>query len=270
MRFDVGGVAAYAYTGGRALDAELPTIVFVHGAALDHSVWALQSRYFANHGYNVLAVDLPGHGRSAGAPRASVAGYADWLDAALDALGVGAVVLIGHSLGSLIALERAGRHPQRVSALALLAPSVPMPVAPALLTAAAEDLDGAHAMIVGWSFSEAHQVEGNPAPGSWMTMSVLRLMQRCAPGVLHADLTACAGYRDGLMAAASVRCPSLVITGQRDRMTPARNAAALVAALQGVRTLGIAGSGHSLMQEAPDAVLDALREFLSHPRSIAR
>lgn len=265
MRFDVGGEAAYAYTGGRALDSTRPTVVFLHGAALDHSVWGLQSRYFAHHGYNVLAVDLPGHGRSAGAPRDSVAGYASWLDAALDTLGVHAAVLVGHSLGSLIALERAGRHAARVTQLVLLAPSVPMPVAPPLLAAAADDLDAAHAMIIGWSFSEAHQVEGNPVPGSWMTMSVLRLMQRCAPGVLHADLAACAGYADGLTAAAQVRCPALIILGQQDRMTPARNASALIAALDGVRTTRIAGSGHSLMLEAPDAVLDALREFMALP-----
>jgi pimeloyl-ACP methyl ester carboxylesterase len=142
-----------------------------------------------------------------------------------------------------------------------------MPVAPALLAAAANDLDAAHAMIVGWSFSEAHQVEGNPAPGSWMTMSVLRLMQRCAPGVLHADLSACADYIDGVAAAARVRCPSLVVTGQRDRMTPPRNAASLIAALQDVRAVSIAGSGHSLMMEAPDAVLDALRQFLAQTTS---
>ena len=88
MELTVSGKKAYAYTGGKAFDAELPSVVFVHGAQHDHSVWILQSRYLAHHGYGVLALDLPGHGRSAGPALASVGDLADWVAAVLDAAGV--------------------------------------------------------------------------------------------------------------------------------------------------------------------------------------
>lgn len=263
MNIDVCGERFYAYTGSRAFDASLPTIAFVHGAACDHSVWTLQSRYFAHHGHNVLALDLPGHGRSGGSARRSVTALTDWLMTVLDALGIERAALVGHSLGSLVVLETAGRHPRRASHLALLATSAPMPVSDALLSAAASDEELAYAMITQWSFSEAHQLGGNQQPGMWMTGTGLRLMQRCAAGVLHADLSACNDYGDGLDRAASLSLPTLLLLGERDQMAPVRAARTLASALRHVREVRIPGCGHSLMAEAPDAVLDALRDFLA-------
>ena len=261
MRLAVAGHDVYAYTGSRVFDAALPTIVFVHGAAQDHSVWALQSRYFAYHGTNVLAVDLPGHGQSTGPALTSVPALADWLIALLDASGVARAALVGHSMGSLAALDAAGRHAQRVSKLALLGCSVPMPVSDLLLAAARADDHVAYELIVGWSFSDAHQLGGNAQPGVWMTGNGLRLLERTRPGVLYADLRACHDYDAGLTAAAGVRCPVLLIAGQRDQMAPPRNAQPLIAALADQRLVTISGCGHSLMVEAPDAVLDVLRAF---------
>jgi pimeloyl-ACP methyl ester carboxylesterase len=265
MRCAVGADSVYAYTGGRPFDPALPTLVFVHGAANDHSVWALQSRYFAHHGRNVLAVDLPGHGRTGGEPPASVEAAAQWLVALLDTLPVAPVGLVGHSLGALVVLEAAGRHPERIARIALLGPAAPMPVAEVLLDAAEANDHVAFELITGWSFSAAHQLGGNPLPGVWMTGNAQRLMERSRPGVLHADLLACHRYAGGLSAAASVRCPVLLIVGQRDLMAPAKNAAALSAALSDCRVVTVPDCGHSLMSEAPDAVLDALRDFLPGP-----
>ncbi len=263
MLFEVAGHDVYAYSGARAFDASLPTIVFVHGAACDHSVWALQSRYFAHHGANVLAVDLPGHGRSDGPALRSVPALADWIVALLDALGVERAALVGHSLGSLAVLDAGGRHASRVSKLALLATSVPMPVAEALLAAAKADDHLAYELITGWSYADAHQFGGNAQPGVWMTGNGLRLMERTRPGVLYADLRACQDYDGGLIAAAGVRCPVLVLAGQRDQMTPPRYAQTLIGALEDKRVLTLPGCGHMLMTEAPDVVLDALRAFLA-------
>jgi len=262
VRVTVAGKTTYAYTGSRAFDPALPSIVFVHGAALDHGVWALKSRYFAHHRRNALAVDLPGHGRSDGEPLASVAGIADWLVALLDTLRVDRAALVGHSMGALAALDATGRNPDRVSRLALLGPSAPMPVSDALLEAAKGDEHVAFELITGWSFSPSDQLGGNRLPGVWMTGNALRLMERSRPGALHTDLLACHGYADGLKAAALIRCPVLLILGARDQMAPAKNAAALLDALRDKRVLTIPDCGHSLMTEAPDAVLDALREFL--------
>jgi pimeloyl-ACP methyl ester carboxylesterase len=262
VRLAIAGRAAYAYTGSRDFDPAQPTIVFVHGAAHDHSVWSLQSRYFAYHGRNVVAVDLPGHGRSGGEPFSSVAATADWLLALLDALHVERAALVGHSMGALAVLDAAGRHPRRVGKLALLGPAAPMPVSDELLEAAKRDDHVAFELINGWSFSPGDQLGGNRVPGVWMTGNALRLMERSRPGALCADLLACHHYADGLTAAAGVRCPVLVIVGQRDLMAPPKSAAALIATLGDKHVVTIPDCGHSLMAEAPDLVLDALREFL--------
>jgi pimeloyl-ACP methyl ester carboxylesterase len=265
MLVNVRGCDVYAYTGSRAFDPALPTIVFVHGAASDHGVWALQSRYFAYHGRNVLAVDLPGHGRSKGEPLPSVVAIADWLAAALDAIHLERAILVGHSMGALAALDMAGRHPGRVAKLALLGAAVPMPVSDILLDAAKQDDHVAFELINGWSFSPADQLGGNRLPGVWMTGNAMRLMERSRPGVLHTDLLACNGYAEGLTAATKIRCPVLLILGPRDQMAPAKNTTALIAALKDKHVVTIPDCGHSLMTEAPDQVLDALREFLRSP-----
>lgn len=263
MRFDVAGAAVYAYTGARPLSKEAPGIVFVHGAANDHGVFALQSRYFAWHAMNAIAIDLPGHGRSGGRPLPEVEAIADWLRDVVDALELREASLVGHSLGALAALECAARYPTRFRRLALLGPSVPMPVSEELLAAAAGDDHVAFELINGWSFAAASQLGGSPIPGMWMTGNAMRLMERSASGVLANDLDACHRYANGLAAAAAVTCPALVILGARDLMAPPRNAQALIAALPDCETVMLPDTGHSMMIERPDAVLDALRKFLS-------
>ena len=262
MQLDVGGRAVYAYTGSRPFAAAQPTAMFVHGAANDHSVFALQSRYFAWHGMNVLAVDTPGHGRSEGDALPSVEAIADWLAAVMKAAGVGRVRLVGHSLGSLAALECAGRYPEAVERLALLGPAVPMAVSDDLLAAAAANDHVAYELINGWSFSAAGFLGGNPVPGMWMPGNAMRLMERTRDGVLSTDLLACQRYANGLAAAAAVRCRTLVVIGARDIMAPPRNAQALCAALADVEVVTFPETGHALMAERPGDVLDALRRFL--------
>jgi pimeloyl-ACP methyl ester carboxylesterase len=262
VRTIVHGCDAYAYTGARAPDSARTTVVFVHGAANDHSVWALQSRYVAHHGRNVLAVDLPGHGRSGGGALASVEAIADWLIALLDAVGVRRATLVGHSLGSLAVLAAAGRFPDRVARMALLGPAVPMPVSDALLDAARADDHAAFELINGWSFSAGKQLGGNQVPGMWLTGNALRLMERTRRGVLHTDLVACHAYAGGQDAAAAVRCPALLILGARDLMAPPKGAQALIATLADKRVVTLPDCGHAMMAEQPDAVLDTLMTFL--------
>jgi len=262
MQVSVAGSDVYAYTGARPFDAALPTVVFVHGAANDHSVWALQSRYVAHHGRNVLAVDLPGHGRSGGSALSSVEAIADFLHALLLAAGVPAATLVGHSMGSLGALECAARHPESVTRLALVGPAAPMAVADALLDAAMRNDHVAFELITGWSYSAGKQLGGNRTPGVWLTGNAMRLMERTKPGVLHADLKACNDYATGIDAAAKVRCPTLVVVGARDIMAPPKNAKELIRALPDVRVVELPDCGHALMAEQPDAVLDALRAFV--------
>jgi pimeloyl-ACP methyl ester carboxylesterase len=262
VEFRVRNESAYAYTGGKAFDASLPAVVFVHGGAQDHCVWILQSRYLAHHGHGVLSVDLPGHGRSGGAPLASIEDMADWLVALLDAAQVRAATLIGHSMGSLVVLECAAKHPQRVARIALIGTAFPMRVSPELLEATRSNEAEAQRMINVWSHAACAHYPGNPGPGSWVMGGNLRLMQRQRRGSLHTDFAACNAYAAGFERAARVECPALFLLGARDAMTPARSGSELAKAVPHatVRTLG--GSGHNLMGEKPDEVLDALVEFL--------
>lgn len=262
MYLTVDNRKAFTYTGGQPFDPARPTIVFIHGAAHDHSVWALQSRYFAHHGCNVLAVDLPGHGRSEGPLMDAVPSMADWVMRFCDAAGAREVSLVGHSMGSLIALEAASRHGKRVKKLALLGAAYPMQVSGALLAAARDNEPEAWQMVNVWSHAPAMMAGGNPTPGLWLLGRNLRVMQRCAPGVMHSDLNACNNYRGGETAAAGVSCPTLLVLGRRDLMTLPKIGKALGKTIAGSRTMVIEDAGHSMMVEAPDAVLDALIGFM--------
>ena len=258
LRLDVDGERVFAYTGARAFDEQKPTVVFIHGAAMDHTVWVLPSRYFARHGTNVLAVDLPGHGRSGGTPLASIDAMADWVVRVLDAAGVARAALVGHSMGSLVAFEAARRHADRLRSLALVGSAVPMAVSDPLLDAARENSHDAIDMLTYWGYSRAAQLGGNETPGLWMVGGTLRLLERAAPGVLHTDLSACNDYRVDPQSERPIDVPSLLILGNRDIMTPPRATTTLTALLPNSHTRILDGSGHSLMMERPDALLDAL------------
>jgi pimeloyl-ACP methyl ester carboxylesterase len=262
VELKVARESAYAYTGGRAFDPNLPVIAFIHGGEQDHSVWILQSRYLAHHGYAVLAVDLPGHGRSAGAPLASIEAMADWIVALLDAAKVGAAALVGHSMGSLVALDCAARHPERVRRVALIGTAFPMRVSPELLAATKHREADALLTINAWSHAAYAPYPSNPGPGSWVRGGALRLTQRQRPGVLHADFAACDGYASGLERAARVNCPALFVLAGRDAMMAARLGRELARAVPGSMVKTLDDSGHNLMGEKPDEVLDALVEFL--------
>ena len=262
MFLTVDGRQAYAYTGGKAFEATRPVVLFVHGAQHDHSVWALQSRYLAHHGYSVLAIDLPGHGRSAGPALESVEAMAQWVLAVVAASGAQRASIVGHSMGSLIALEAAGAAPQQVSGIALVGAANPMAVAAPLLDATRDDEPTAQDMVNIWSHSTYAAKPSNPGPGFWIVGQNLRLMQRIKRGVMHADFKACNAYAGGAARAAQVQCPTLFVLGNRDAMTPPRAARELQAAIKGQRTVIVSPSGHNLMAEQPDAVLDALTGFL--------
>lgn len=267
MFIKVDGRKAYAYTGGKTFDASLPCVVFVHGAQHDHSVWILQSRYLAHHGYAVLAVDLPGHGRSEGPALSSVEAMADWTISVIRAAGCSQAAIIGHSMGSLIALEAAGRHPEHISRIALVGAAFPMKVSDSLLEATRSDEPRAMEMINLWTHSAITHRPGNPGPGFSVFIENLRLMQRQAPGVLHTDFKACNDYQAGSERATQVRCPALFVLGERDQMTPPRAARSLIEAIADNRVVTIPRCGHALMAERPDAVLDALKPFLVATRT---
>lgn len=262
MKLVVDGHEAYAYTGGKAFDPALPCVVFIHGALNDHSVWTLLARWCAHHGHGVLAVDLPGHGRSAGAPLTSVEALAAWLHRLMDAAGVDRAALVGHSMGSLIALEAAGR----ASTLVMVGTAYPMKVSEALLTTARDQPEAGMAMVNTFSHSLASAKPGYPGPGAWLRGGAMALKRRLqarqtAVNLFENDFLVCDRYAGGEAAAARVGCPVHFILGALDQMTSPKQNVVLGGLLkQRIHTLPC---GHELMAEAPDAVLAALRTALA-------
>jgi pimeloyl-ACP methyl ester carboxylesterase len=259
MQLTVNGIDTFIASGGREFDKSLPAIVLLHGAGFDHTTWALHSRWFAHHGFGVLAPDLPGHGRSGGAPLSSIADMADWTAALLEAAGVPTAKLVGHSMGSLIALETAARHPAKVSSLGLIGTAATMTVGPDLLKAAEANDHAAVDMVSIWGLGFQAELGGSLAPGLWMHTGAQRVLEQCRPGVLFNDLSACNAYQGALAAAAAITVPVTLILGERDMMTPARAGKALAAAIPDSRIVVMRGAGHMMMAERPDELLAALQ-----------
>jgi pimeloyl-ACP methyl ester carboxylesterase len=262
VNLEVDGRQVFAYTAAHELHPAKQTVVFVHGAGLDHSSFGLQSRYFGYHGRNVLAVDLPGHGRSEGPPLPSIPAMADWLSRVLEKTSTPRCSVVGHSMGSLVALEFAARYPAQCERIALIAVGYPMKVTEVFLEAARNNDYAAFDMHTIWGHAAQVPLGGNPHPGMWMYGDTLARLRRLAPGVLYNDLKAANDYGSGEEGAAKVKCPALLVLGRRDVMTPPRAAKILQDKIARAKTVEVAPSGHSLMSEAPDATLDALVEFI--------
>ena len=255
------GTPMYANTGGRGFDPSLPVVVLVHGAGGDHTTWRAQTRYLAHHGFAPLAVDLPGHGRSGGAHGDGIEARADAIVALLDALGVGEAALVGHSMGSLAVLDVAGRFPDRASALVLVATSPRMAVHPVLIESASAGDDRCLELTRAWQHGSA--AGGDPEPGAWRAGIDWRTTEAVGLDVYADDFVACKSWTDAAERAASVTCPSLVISGSADRMT-GQAGGAVVAEVLGCEHL-VLDVGHMIPQEAPWPVTQRLVSFLRDP-----
>jgi pimeloyl-ACP methyl ester carboxylesterase len=257
MKLNVNGAEVFAATGGKDFDPSKPTAIFIHGAGFDHSSWAMYTRWHAHNGFSVLAPDLPGHGLSGGKPLQSVAEMADWVAALIDDSGAKNARLIGHSLGSLIAIECAARHPGKVTELRLIASATAMPVSEPLLKAAKENSPDAIAMMTIWGFGARAAIGGSLSPGNWMIGKGVRVLEATKPGVLYADLSASNAY-DATESAKKIKVPTTIVLAERDLMTPAKNGKALAALIPGAKVVTLAGAGHMLLAEKPDDVLKAI------------
>lgn len=262
MNLVVDGRRVFASTGGRAFDPERPVVVFLHGAGFDHTAWMLQARYFAHHGRAVLSPDMPGNGRSDGPVPATIDRGADWVLKLLDATRAAKAALVGHSMGALVALECAARAPARVWALALLGVAARMPVHPDLQQAAGANQHAAVDLVTSWGFGRWAQLGGSRVPGQWMVGAGLRVLERAPAGALAAGLAACSAYTGALDAAAKVLCPTLLLLGENDRMTPPAAARDLATRIADARTVILPHAGHMMMIEQPDETIDALAEVV--------
>ena len=266
MHLNVNTHPTYCYTGGKPFDAAKPTVIFIHGVLHDHSVWILQTRYLAHHGWNVLAVDLPGQCRSAGAPPASVEEAAEFVLGLMDAAGLEKAALVGHSFGSLIALEATSRAPGRISQLVLVGTAFPMRVSPALLEASVNAPMKALEMVNVFSRATLSPPPSALGPGTWVYGASMALGRRVLASnpkvnVFYTGFRACDSYDNGLQAITQVTCPVLFVLGRADQMTPPKAAQGLINGAQNAKVVYLPG-GHQQMNETPEEMLAALTGFL--------
>lgn len=268
MQLTVHDKAVYLNAGGVPWQSDKPWLCLVHGAALDHSVWVLYTRYFARQGYNVITPDLPGHGHSAGDVPTSIEAMADWLldflDVAIASVpGADAehVKIAGHSMGSLVCLQAAASRPAIFSHLLMLGTAVPMPVGDALLKAAKDNHQAAVDMVSIFGHSFQSRLGGNPVAGINVLQTAMALLGSAPPGVMHLGLAACNNYTDGLDAASRVEAKSTLILGEEDMMTQPRGAKKLQQALS-AETIMLPACGHMMLAERPEETLQAMLKAL--------
>jgi pimeloyl-ACP methyl ester carboxylesterase len=259
MELKVDGRDVFATTGGTDFDPAKPAVVFLHGAGFDRTTWRLQTRYFAHHGKSVLAVDFPAHGWSEGPVLASVAAMADWTVDLIDAAGLSTAALVGHSMGALVALDCAARHPGKVRALALCGVASEMPVHPEMLESAKDNTLKVQELMTFWGIGNSLHRGGMVSPGLWLRRESLAVLSANQPDVIHADLAACNAYKDAPARASQVKCPTVLVLGDGDLMTPMPRGKALAAAISGAKVVVIPDCGHFMMVERPDETLDALK-----------
>jgi pimeloyl-ACP methyl ester carboxylesterase len=207
----------------------------------------------------VLAIDFPAHGWSEGPPLDSIAAMADWTAALLDATGLKSAALVGHSMGALVAIETAARFADKVRALALCGVAAEMPVHPEMLESAKANTLKVQELMTFWGVGNALHKGGMVSPGLWLRRESLAVLSGNRPGVIHADLSACNAYKDAVARAQQVKCPTVLVLGDGDLMTPAAKARPLATALAGSRSVVIRNSGHFMIVERPDETLEALK-----------
>ena len=263
MKLQVDGHHVYAVTAGSADD---PGLILLHGAGMDHTFWRYLPRALAAQGWFVLAPDLPGHGRSDGELLPDIDSMAGWVQRLAEAADMPTFALAGHSMGSLIALQAAANAGHACQALALVGNAYPMQVGEPLLAAAAEGDPSIHSLTTLFGTTLATRLYGAWPPGC--SQLNLRLSQRHheSPGVLHNDLSACNNYRHGEAAAAKVTAPTLFISGDQDRMTPAKATAVLRGQLADASLTLLTECAHQHSFEQPQALLQALGGFLQNAR----
>jgi pimeloyl-ACP methyl ester carboxylesterase len=262
MYANVNGTEIFATTGGQEFDPKKPTLLFLHGAAMDHTCWVLQSRYFAHHGYNVFALDLPGHGKSGGSIPENIDDMADWVIGFMDAIGVDQATLTGHSMGSLTALSLAGRYTDRVEKLVMIGTAFPMMVGEDFLNRAEQNDPSAYQMMIDWSHARPSHKGAAEVPGIWMIGNAMRTVEKSGDNTLFKGLSICKNYEGGFDAANTVACPVLFILGDKDMMTAPRAAQKLTTAINNSNTVVLEDCGHMQMIEKAEGVRNAMKAFL--------
>ena len=263
MHISINNESIFAANGGKDFDSGKKCIVFIHGAGMDHTVWSQQSRYFANKGYSVIALDLKGHGQSLGEASDDVKYIANTISKFINQLNIKEVAVIGHSLGALISIELAKIDNKIISELVLLGVCMPMKVSDELLSNAKKNSQDAFNFITMWGHSNSSHLGQNIVPGVWLTGSSMKLLESSSKGVLFSDLMAVKNYDEDNKLLKNILCPTLIICGAEDMMTPVKSTKVLENNIDKSSKIVIPNCGHMMMLEEPDIVRSEISSFLN-------
>ncbi len=250
MQQEAGIAFRHASGGGPTTGA--PPLVFIHGAGGSSLHWPPQLRRLP--GIEIFALDLPGHGASPGSSLDTITEKTRNVVAWAEALGVGPYVFCGHSMGGAIAQTLALDHGQHVAGLILVGTGGRLRVHPDILSSSASD-DGfrqAVDTILAWSYSDS-------ADRRMVELAGERLTQ-CPAEVVHADYLACDRF-DVMPRLRGINCPTLVICGSADQLTPPKYSQYLAEQIPGASLVIIEDAGHMVMLEQPQAVSEAITKF---------
>ncbi len=260
MEINYRGESVRIATGGRDHDGNSQRLVLIHGSGMDRTVWQMQCRWFAHHGYSVAAIDLPGHGLSGGEPLETIEEMGEWTAGLIHELDLAPAHIVGFSLGTFVALEAAAQDPSCAESLVLIGTASAMPVHPELLTTSYDNIPKASRLMTSWGIgSKAHR-GGHQSPGTWLVGASTALVDTSPENALGHDMTACNNYQGAISSAEKLTIPVTFVLGTEDKMTPIKKSVDLVDAVSEKTVVKLPSTGHMMPIEDPIAVRVAIAE----------
>ena len=228
----------------------------MHGSGLTHIVWSLHEQFYLSQGFNVLSVDLPGHGNSEGPSLKSIEEISDWIKSLMLKADVSKVIIIGHSQGCLVGIDFASRYPELIEKLVLVAGSYRMPVNQDLIDLAEAGDEKAVLLMMKWGYEGSKAfIGGNPVKKIINSAREIR-------EVLAVDLKACNNYKNGEESLKKIDCPTLCIFGDLDKMVPVKIGLKMSEQIKNSETKIISDCGHMIIFEKAFEMRKLVKEFI--------
>ena len=247
----------FVSTGGMDFDKEKPSILLMHGSGLTHIVWSLHEQFYASQGFNILSVDLPGHGNSEGPSLKSIEEISDWVKSLMNVLNIKKIIIIGHSQGCLVGIDFASRYPNLINSLVLVAGCYKMPVNQDLINYAEAGDEKAILLMMKWGYEGSKAfIGGNPVKKIINSSREIR-------EVLAVDLNACNNYKDGKQSLEKINCPTLCIFGDLDKMVPLEVGNKMSSMIKNSEKKVINNCGHMIIFEKAFEMRKTVKEFLT-------
>ncbi len=246
----------FVSTGGMEIDRKKPTILLVHGSGLTHIVWSLHEQYYVSNGYNVLSIDLPGHGNSEGPSLKSISDISNWIQNLIETIDIKKINFIGHSQGCLVGIDFSSRFPNSIEKLILVAGSYRLPVNQDLIDLAEAGDEKAVTLMMKWGYEGSKAfIGGNP-------VKKIINSSREIKEILAVDLNACNNYKDGKESLKKINCPTLCIFGDLDKMVSKENGNKIGEILKNSEIKIINNCGHMIIFEKAFEMRKLVKEFL--------